>query len=463
MSEPIVLPYKPRIWAKAFHGSLKRFAALVLHRRAGKTTSVINHHQRAALDDDWERRRLLSLSPDLTDSQLKELIRPPGGRQYGHIMPSLKQAKSVAWDPLKHYASKVPGMKPNESELMIRYPNGSKVQLFGADNVDAFRGMAFSGVSFDEYSQQPGNIYSEVVSKGLADHLGYAVWLGTIRGKDQLHKTHEVAVKNPEEWLAIWQDVDRSLATEDGVTIKMLERAMEDDRKQIANGLMTQDEYDQEWFLSSEAAIKGAWYRTEMGKAFHEGRITRVPWEPRIPVDTDWDIGMVDAAAVVFSQTLRTGEVRIIDYEEAEGEALPYFIQRLKERPYTYGRHYPPWDSAVRQFGSGKSTVEVARELGFKFEEPEKNPGLMAGIDAVRMLLPKCYFDETKAARLIECLRNYRKKFNSQTDSFTSTPVHDQYSHGSDAMRGFAVRHKGYIEARVRKNAPSPREGFAWS
>ena len=61
--QTVVVPYKPRNWARPFHASLKRWSALVLHRRAGKTTAILNHHQRAALDDAWETRRLRYLLP----------------------------------------------------------------------------------------------------------------------------------------------------------------------------------------------------------------------------------------------------------------------------------------------------------------------------------------------------------------------------------------------------------------
>lgn len=445
-----------------FHASLKRFAALILHRRAGKTTAVLNHHLRAALDDEWERRRLLSLRHDLSEGELKELLSPPGGRHYGHILPTLKQAKSVAWDKLKHYAEVIPGVTFNESELLVRLPNGNKVQLFGADNPDSFRGMAFSGLSFDEYSQMAENIFSEVLSKALADHLGYAIWLGTIKGKDHLFRTWE-AFKNAANNYALWQDIDRSLATEDGITIKLLETAMADDRQLVGQGLMSQDEFDQEWYLSTEAAIQGAWYRKEMYAAFKEGRITAVPWEPALPVDTDWDIGMVDAAVIIFSQTTRAGQIRIIDYEEAEGEPLPYFIRKMRERPYTYGKHYPPHDSTVKDFGTGKSTFDVARDLGLKFEYPVEAPSVLAGIDAARLMLLKVWFDEKKCARLIECLRQYRKTYNARLETFTGVPVHNWASHGADALRGMAVRHKNPVEARRPAPAPSMPRTFAWA
>lgn len=442
----VKIAYKPRQWAREFHASLRRFAAIVLHRRAGKTTAVINHHQRYALDDALERRRLLYLRPDLTDANLKELIRPPGGRQYGHIMPTYKQAERVAWKMAQHYAQPIPGLKVNQSKLSIIYPTGHSFQLFGADDPDGLRGVQFSGVSFDEYSQQPSQIYTEIVSKALADHLGYALFLGTIKGKDQLYKTHEAAKGSP-DWFALWQDVDKSIATEDGITIQLLEQAMEDDRKQIALGLMTQDEYDQEWFLSADAAIKGAWFIKEMATARTQGRITRVPIDASLPVDTDWDLGINDAMSIWFSQSLRSGEVRLVDYYEATGEGFPHYVRVLSEKReagnFVYGKHYPPHDIKVRELGSGKSRKEIAAGLGLKFEEPvDPAPSFEDGISAARMLIGQCWFDEQRCAKGIECLRQYRKSFNTRLDEFTGTPVHNWASHGADAFRTLAVRYK---------------------
>jgi hypothetical protein len=122
----ITLPYTPRRWAEPFHASTSRFLAMILHRRAGKTTAIINHHQRAALDDGWEERRLRALVPALTASQIAELLPPPGGRHYAHIMPLRNQAKVTIWDALKFYAQAVPGVEFNEAELLVRYPTGHK-------------------------------------------------------------------------------------------------------------------------------------------------------------------------------------------------------------------------------------------------------------------------------------------------------------------------------------------------
>src|ERR1035437_9133456 len=230
----IVVPYLPRIWARPFHATFRRWVAMVLHRRAGKTTGILNHHQRAALDNQWESARLRFLLPAATDSDIKALLK---GRVYWHVMPSYHQAKLTgAWTILQDIARVVPGAVPNQSELLITYPNGSKLQLIGADKPDSLRGPGLSGLSLDEYSDIPPDAFSTVLSKSLADHVGYAIFSGTIKGQDQLWDTYQAAKDDP-DWLAIWRDIDQSLGSESGPTIDALRRAMEDDRKLIIKGL----------------------------------------------------------------------------------------------------------------------------------------------------------------------------------------------------------------------------------
>jgi phage terminase large subunit len=459
----VVIPYAPRRWAKPLHATWLRFIALVIHRRAGKTTAVLNHHIRAAMSDSWERRRLLTLRPDLTEPELKELINPPGGRHYGHIMPTRAQAKKVAWDKLKYYTKAIPGARPNESDLLIRFPTGHKVQLFGANDPDSIRGLMASGVSFDEYDQQPANIFGEIVSKALADHLGYAIFLGTIKGRNHLWRTHESA-RASRDWLAIWQDIDRSLATESGGTIKMLQQAMADELKQVADGIITQDEYDQEWYLSADAAIKGAFYAKELAACKASGRIGRVPYDPMLPVETWWDLGMDDSMSVWFVQPERTGALRVIDYYEHSGEGIPHFAQVLRDRKYAYSKHLAPHDIAVRELGTGKSRKEVAKTHGINFEQGP-NLDLADGIHAVRLLLSRCYFDAEKCSVGLNALRNYRKKFNAAMNEFTATPMHDQYSHGADAFRTGAVGHSGPMleQRKARRQAMGTSGGDSGS
>ena len=106
-----------------------------------------------------------------------------------------------------------------------------------------------------------------------------------------------------------------------------------------------------------------------------------------------------------------------------------------------YGEHWAPHDIRVRDWGTNKSRLEAAKALGLTFEVVP-NLEFADGINAVRLLLPRCWFDATKCAVGVESLRQYRRQFNARMGEFTGTPVHDRHSHAADAFRGVAVRHK---------------------
>lgn len=459
----VEIAYRPRNWARKFHDALVRFSVLVMHRRAGKTTAVLNHHQRAALDDNWETRRLKFLEPKFTKADLSELLR---NRKYGHILPTLTQARAVAWGPLKYYAGDIPGCKPNEAEMSITYPNGNQVRLFGADNPDALRGHAFSGVSFDEYSQQPPNIFGEVISKALADHLGYAVFIGTIKGKNHLYRTFKAGEHDP-SWFALWQDVDESLRSEQGATIMAIRRAMEDDLELIAKGLMTQEEFDQEWYLSETAAIKGAYYAKQLLAARQEKRITLVPYDQAIPVYDVWDLGKGPNLVVGLFQ--RVGrEVHLIDREEANpGEAIPHMIARLQRKPYVYGKHFAPHDIKATELGTGQTRLATAQGLGWPFLEV---PSLTVddGIDKARLMFGRTWIDETKCQVFLDAIGQYRQEWDEKRGVFRDIPVHDWTSHDADMFR-YAALVEDQMTNEKRRPQPDARHGripvtgdFAW-
>jgi phage terminase large subunit len=468
----IEIPYKPRNWARPFHASFRRWAALVLHRRAGKTTAVLNHHQRAALDDDWEAARLRALEPAFTPAEIDELLQY---RQYGHVLPLLGQAKSVAWEPLKRIAAKVPHAKPNESELSIKYPrrpvfpnqvkmaasgpnnpdaNKTVVRLFGADNPDAFRGLPFSGVSYDEYSQHPPNIHGEVVSKALADHLGYGVFAGTIKGKNQLYRTHEAA-KRSEAWFALWQDVDKTLATEEGGTITAIRRSMADDKEQIQQGLMTQAEFDQEWYLSPTAAIKGAYYGKELDQAMREGRVRLVPYDAALPVFDVWDLGKGPKMSIGMFQRFGRS-VQMIDYLQGkESDGLPQLIAELKRKPYVWGKHFAPHDIRATEIGTGKTRLETAQALLWPFEVvPEI--GVDDGISAGRLLFPRLWIDETKCQLFLDAIGQYRQEWDEKRGMFRDQPLHDWTSHPADMFRYAAVVEEQMVWYPVTEQVSEP-------
>ncbi len=429
MAEIIEIPYKPRNWANDFHECLKRWFAIVLHRRAGKTTAIINHHQRYATDDELELKRLRFLS-NFSDKELHPLLR---NRLYGHIMPTYKQAKLVAWDMLKYYSKPIRGAITNESELYVRYPNNSKLMLFGADNPDSFRGVAFSGVSFDEYSQHPPNVFGEVISKALADHLGYAVFAGTIKGKNQLYRAYKGAVSDP-KWFSIWQDINVSLKNEEGITIEMLRRAMNDDMDLIKKNLVTQEEFDQEWLLSTNAAIKGAIYGKEIAKAKRDNRFGVFPYDQAQLVHTVWDLGVGPAMTVGFYQSIMAKVTKIDCWEGVGNDALPEAVKAVKEKEYVYGKHFAPHDRKATERGTGKTIEETAKNLGIKFSEVP-DIGINNGINSGKLFFSKLYINEEKCRPFLDAIEQYKRPWDDKRGEFKSEPLKDWTSHWADEHR----------------------------
>jgi hypothetical protein len=155
-------------------------------------------------------------------------------------------------------------------------------------------------------------------------------------------------------------------------------------------------------------------------------------------VHTAWDLGVNDSTAIWFAQIFRGGAINIIDYYESSGVGLDHYADILRQKDYTYGDHLAPHDIEVRELGSGKSRLETAYTLGIKFRVVPKMK-VADGINAARMMIPKCYFDRDNTAEGLECLRQYRQDWDEKRKSFRDAPRHDFTSHAADAFRYLAV------------------------
>jgi len=405
MATVVDVPYAPRPLQDEIHRTIDahRFSAFVCHRRFGKTVAAVNHLQRAAIECDKPRPR------------------------FGYLAPTYRQGKAIAWDYMKHYASPIPGHQVNESELRVDYPNGGQVRIYGADNPDSLRGLYLDGVIPDEYGLQPPNIFTEVLRPALSDRGGWAAFMGTPNGKNQFYEVVQTARTDTTWGFGEYKASQTKVLPEAELT--------------AARAVMTADEYAQEYECSFEASVKGAVYAREVGAAREAGRVTRVPYDPALPVDTDWDLGMGDATAIWFSQTLYSGEVRLIEFYENAGLGLAHYKQVLSDRVYTYGVHWAPHDIQVRELATGHSRLEAAHQLGLRFQITPKIEQLEDRIHAVRMLFPRCWFDRDKTLRGVEALQHYRWDYNARIHEFKPVPVHDWSSHAADAFGGLAYRH----------------------
>lgn len=413
------IEYEPRAIFLDFHNRKERYACIVAHRRAGKTVACVA---------DLVLRMLYSV-----DRRNPHAV---------YICPIFKQAKKVAWDYLKDFVRDLPDIKINESELKVEFSvnerGTARIQLAGGDIPDSLRGEYYDVVILDEYAQMKPSLISEVVMPATADRAGMITVLGTPKGHNNFYELYNLS-KEDDEWFSALLRVDET---------KIINESELDKQRKV----MTEDEYNQEFLCSFEAAIKGAIFANDLKKS----TIANVPHEPSLPVETWWDLGVSDSTCIIFTQSVGPSEVRIIDYYENTGEGLPHYINVIKNKPYNYKAHNAPHDIAVREFTSGKSRIETAQKLGIRFDIVPNIP-IPDGIHAAQLFLSRCYFDEKKCHDLLEALQNYRYRYNEKLDQALG-PLHDWASHASDAFRYLAVGHKD----RAKKDSRPARRSVNW-
>jgi phage terminase large subunit len=410
----LVYPYRPRDLFKPYHARNKRWACIVAHRRFGKTVGCINDLIRRAVTDGKQDGR------------------------YGYLAPYYAQAKDVAWSYLKYYSKPAWAAEPNESELRVDLINGARIRLYGADNADRMRGLYFDGVVIDEPAMMRASVWGEVIRPTLSDRKGWATFIGTPAGHNHFHDIREIARKNPDWFYAEFKASNTGL--------------LDAEELAAARADMTPEQFEQEFECSFEAAIMGAYFGKDVGQAEDEGRVCDVAYQPDIPVQTAWDLGIGDSTAIWFWQAIGD-EIHVIDHYENSGFGLEHYAYVLGERYRGYGEDFVPHDAKARELGTGRTRVETLLSLR---RRPRVVPShtVEDGINAARVLFPKIWFDKTKCAKGLEALRQYRAEYDDDKRVFRNRPLHDWTSHSADAFRYMAM---GYREIRPPK--PEPAKG----
>ena len=394
----IVIPYKPRKHQKEVHNNLKRFNVLVCHRRFGKTVLCINEILKKAMQNTLPRPR------------------------YYYLAPTYSMAKRTAWDYLKEYTNVLPNVQYHETELRADLPNGARIQLLGCERPDSLRGLYIDGVVLDEVAQMPPRLWTEIIRPALSDREGWMIAIGTPQGHNAFFDLYDYA-NHQDGWYA-----ETFKSSETGI--------ISDLELNEAKHLMPEEVYEAEFECSFDSAALGSIYAKGLTKAEEDGRITKVPYQTDIKVNTFWDLGMQDKTAIWFVQ-IKGSAFHIIDYYENSGESLEFYASVLDEKKYLYDTHYLPHDANVRELGTGVSRVETAQSLGMRTSIVPKL-SIDDGINAVRMILSRCWFDHEKCKDGLDALRQYRWAVSDKGE-VKNRPEHSWCSHAADAFRYFAV------------------------
>jgi hypothetical protein len=395
----ITIPYKPREPQKLIHEAMDehRFVVGVAHRRMGKTVAALNQIIKAALENNQQAPR------------------------YAYIAPTYSQAKRVAWDYLTHFVRPLDAVA-NIAELRVDFL-GRRIQLYGSDNPDSLRGQYFDGVVLDEIGDQNPKIWNEIIRPALADRKGWCLFIGTPKGNNHFKELFDRASKEPG-----WSALQFKASETKIIDVEELDAA----RKEMGD-----DKYNQEFECSFNAAVEGSYYGKLINDLEEKGRMCDITRDDLCQTYVAWDLGMGDSTALWVAQNAGQ-ETRLLDYVENHGQGLDWYVNWLKENNWHQAEQLLPHDVEVRELGTGKSRLEVLREAGLNVKVLPRL-SVDDGIQSVRRLLPRCWFNIPKVKQGLDCVRNYRREYDEKRNVFYDKPLHDWASHGSDAFRYLAL------------------------
>ena len=382
------------------------------------------------------KRKILAIWPRRSGKDLVAwnlMIRAALGKKgiYYYVLPTYSQAKKVLFEGMTNDGTRFQDYIPkelirsiNSTEMKIFLINGSLIQFVGSMDYDRLMGTNPIGCVFSEYSLSDP-MALQYMRPILMANGGWLIVISTPRGHNALWDLFNIA-STSEDWYC------SKLTVDDTQHISLHEI-----KKEIASGEISEELAQQEYWSSFSHGILGSFYCKELDRMRLDNRITSVPWESSFEVHTSWDIGL-DMTSIVFFQVMNN-VIHIIDYYENSNLSLDHYIGVIKSKPYTvWGQHIGPHDMANREFTTGISRLDIAKNLGVEFTLAP-NVSIMDGIESVRSMLSRCYIDDIKCKRLIKCIENYRQTYDDKRQGYTGVPYHDQFSHGADALRMAAL------------------------
>jgi phage terminase large subunit len=381
----------------------------VVHRRAGKSTAFVWRGLRKALTHD--RGHIPAAKRNLKAD-------PP---RVVHVLPAqVMWQRTGLWDKVTRAAEMIPGAVAMKSVLRVELPNRGVYQCGGMDKPDSWRGGYADEVIEDEADDVIAAGLDMVIEPMIADYSGSRVKIGTPKGNGRLAAAYDEAGRDPKasRYLLPYQKTN----------------VLDADQISRLRANLDEEEFAQELECSFTAPNSGSYYGKWLDKALSEERITRVLWDPKLPVHTCWDLGMDDSTAIWWFQRSPGGEWRWLEYHEDSGPGLDTYAKIVNSKDYVYGKHFLPHDIEVRELtNGGKSRRVFLQGLGVKpvVVVPAANP--TDRVHAVRQALPRSWFDARGCAVGLKQLRAYKRQWNEHMGVWRAEPVHDGASHGADA------------------------------
>jgi phage terminase large subunit len=423
--------YQIPFW-KAFHSGKYKILVIVWHRRAGKDMTCWN----AAIERTAEEPMTCKYAfptNDMARDNLWESYTNDNLRFTDFVPKQLRKRRNKADDGL------------NDSLKRIEMITGGSIRVISAHKPGRLRGGNSKLFVLSEFqAMDPSTI--DIIMPIIEANGGMLVINMTANGDGAAKGMMEAWENDPEVWTQTLTVEDTPVFT----ATQMVRIRRQTVANFIARGQSEEEAnafVDQEYYCSWDSPVVGSYFGAAMRRAEDEGRLTRVPYEQQLPVHTYWDLGVDDSMSIWFVQ-LHNREIRMIDYYESSGEGFAHYARMLngqlegfeRMKYYVYGKHYAPHDIKVRNMGEdAKTRLDVAAGVGIKFETVKRVAHKEDGIEAIRTILSRCWFDKDKCWRGIGALKGYKKEWNDKLMVYKDTPVHDWTSHGTDAFQTMAL------------------------
>jgi phage terminase large subunit len=380
---------------------------------------------------------------------------------YWHCLPEYEQARKALWTAVNPHTGRrrideafPPEVRESKDEqsMFIRLKCGSTWQLIGSDRYDSTVGSGPAGIVYSEWALANPAAWA-YHRPMLEENNGWAAFITTPRGRNHAYALLEFARKHSERWFA---EVSSALDT-GALTADQLAEALEEYQALYGKDL-GRAQFEQEYLVSFNSAILGAYWGGELADAEREGRFVSLGIIPGIPVDTAWDLGKAVNNPIWCFQVLPGGYINVVDFYRPESDDLEDWCRWLDAQGY-HGNDYVPDDVLDPVWGAKHTRWDMLKAMGRK-PKLVKRIAVAEGIHAGREAIKKAKFhtaEDERGERVAlgtDGLKNYRREWDDDLKTFRENPVKDWAEHIGSSWRYLGL---AWREAQVPKPKP-PRK-----
>lgn len=364
-----------------------RFKVLICGRRFGKT--------------------FLALAWLINQSQMRK------GICY-YVAPSYVMGKQIAWRMLKDFTDGMVKQK-NESELYVEMHNGSIIQIKGADNPDALRGVSLSALVMDEFAFMQHEVWTEALRPATSDQMAPVLFISSPSGWNWAKDLYDFARQPEVETWEAW-----TFTTAEGGNVPQSEI-------EAARLELPERTFRQEYMASFEALSNRVYSNFDRERNVTEDVVTPGT-SGSLLVGMDFNVtpmSCVIAKRVLVDPASGREELHIIDEIAIEHSNTTEMAAELHSRyPHHRLTVYPDPSGRSRKTSAvgGMTDFSILESAGFYVKAPKKAPAVADRINEVQAMLLSSSGDvrmkiHPKCTELIKCLggMTYKPK-TSQPD-----------------------------------------------